>query len=89
MALGAPAVHVAWLVVRRSSLQVGLGMLLGALGALAVSRVTPAVISASRAGEPAVLTLVVALVIVVALLACLVPARRALRVDPIVALKND
>jgi hypothetical protein len=89
VALGAPAVHVAWLVVRRSSLQVGTGLLLGALGALAVSRITPVVVSASRAGEPAFLAIVVALVIVVAVVACLVPARRALRVDPVVALRKD
>jgi putative ABC transport system permease protein len=89
MALGAPALHVAWLVARRSSLQVALGLLMGALGAVAVSRVTPAVVSASRAGEPAFLAAVVAFVIVVAALACLVPARRAVRVDPVVALRND
>ena len=89
VALGAPARHVAWLVARRTSLQIVVGLLLGTMGAVAVSRVTPAVVSVSRAGEPAVLILVVALVITVALLACLVPARRALRVDPIVALKND
>ncbi len=89
MALGAPALHVAWLVARRSSWQVAVGLLLGALGAVAVSRVTPAVVSASRAGDPAFLASVVAFVIVVAALACLVPARRAVRVDPVVALRND
>jgi ABC-type antimicrobial peptide transport system permease subunit len=89
MALGAPASHVAWLVARRSSWQVALGLLLGASGAVAVSRVTPAVVSASRAGEPAFLAAVVVSVIVVAALACLVPARRAVRVDPVVALRND
>ncbi|HZI80977.1 MAG TPA: ABC transporter permease [Vicinamibacterales bacterium] len=89
MALGAPALHVAWLVARRSSWQVAAGLLLGALGAVAVSRVTPAVVSASRAGDPAFLAGVVAFVIVVAAFACLVPARRAVRVDPVVALRND
>jgi hypothetical protein len=89
MALGAPAVHVAWLVVRRTSLQVGSGLLLGALGAVAVSRVTPAVVCASRAGEPAFLAKVVVFVVVVAALACVVPTRRAVRVDPVVALRND
>jgi predicted permease len=89
MALGAPARHVAWLVARRTSVQVIVGLVLGGLGAVAVGRVTPAVVSASRAGDPAVLALVIALVIVSAALACVLPARRAVRVDPIVALRND
>jgi putative ABC transport system permease protein len=89
LALGAPALHVGWLVARRSSVHVAVGLLLGALGAMAVSRVTPAVVSASRAGDPVLLASVVAFVIAVAALACLVPARRAVRVDPIVALRND
>ena len=78
-----------WLVTRRTSLQLAAGLLLGTAGAIGVSRVTPAVVSASRAGEPAFLASVVAFVIVVAALACLVPARRAVRVDPVVALRND
>jgi putative ABC transport system permease protein len=89
MALGAPALHVAWLVARRSSWQVAAGLLLGALGAVAISRLTPAVVSVSRAGEPGFLAAVVVFVTVVAALACLVPARRAVRVDPVVALKKD
>jgi ABC-type antimicrobial peptide transport system permease subunit len=89
LALGAPTRHVAWLVTRRTSVQLAAGLLLGAAGAVGVSKVTPAVVSASRAGEPAFLAMVVALVIVVAAMACLLPARRAVRVDPIVALRND
>jgi predicted permease len=89
VALGAPGSHVAWLVGRQTSLQVGAGLLLGAAGAVAVSRIVPPIISASRAGDPVFLSTIVALVIVVAALACLLPARRAVRVDPIVALKND
>jgi len=89
LALGAPTTHVAWLVTRRTSVQLAAGLLLGAAGAVGVSKVTPAVVSASRAGEPAFLAMVGALVIVVAAMACLLPARRAVRVDPIVALRND
>jgi putative ABC transport system permease protein len=89
VALGAPARHVAWLVARRTSLQVGAGVVLGAIGAVALSRVTPAVVSASRAGDPLFLATVVMFVVAVAALACLLPARRAVRVDPVVALRND
>jgi putative ABC transport system permease protein len=89
VALGARGRHVAWLVGRQTSLQVGAGLLLGAAGTVAVSRILPPIISATRAGEPAFLAGVVALVIAVAALACLLPARRAVRVDPVVALRND
>jgi putative ABC transport system permease protein len=89
VALGAPARHVAWLVARRTSLQVAAGVVLGAIGAVAVSRVTPAVVSSSRAGEPLFLAAVAMFVVAVAALACLLPARRAVRVDPVVALRND
>jgi len=89
VALGAPATHVVWLVARRTSLLVATGLLLGAAGAMGVSRVTPAAVSASRAGDPLFLSTIVALVVAVAALACLLPARRAVRVDPVVALRND
>jgi putative ABC transport system permease protein len=51
LALGAPTRHVAWLVTRRTSVQLAAGLLLGAAGAVGVSKVTPAVVSASRAGD--------------------------------------
>jgi len=89
LALGAPATHVVWLVARRTSLQVATGLLLGAAGAVGVSKITPAVVSASRAGDPLFLSTIVALVVAVAVLACLLPTRRAVRVDPVVALRND
>ncbi len=89
VALGASARHVAWLVARQTSLQVGIGVALGALGAVAVSGVLPSILAASRAGEPLFLAMVVLLVIGVAMAASLVPARRAARVDPIVALRSE
>jgi putative ABC transport system permease protein len=88
-ALGASAGHVVWLVARQTSLQVAVGLALGGVGAVAVSGVVPAFLSASRAGEPGFLALMVLVVITVAAAACLVPARRALSVDPVVALRND
>ena len=89
LALGASAGHVAWLVARRTSALVLIGLALGAFGTVGVSGLLPAILSASRAGEPAFLAVVISLVIVVATLAGLVPARRAVRVDPVVALRND
>jgi len=89
VALGAPATHVAWLAARQTSVQLACGILLGLLGAFALSGVIPAFLSASRAGDPAFLTMVTLLVIAVAALACFVPTRRAVRVDPVVALRNE
>jgi putative ABC transport system permease protein len=88
-ALGASAGHVVWLVARQTSLQVAVGLALGGVGAVAVSGVVPAFLSASRAGEPGFLALMALVVVTVAAAACLVPARRAMSVDPVVALRND
>jgi ABC-type antimicrobial peptide transport system permease subunit len=89
VALGAPAAHVAWLAARQTSLQLAAGIVLGLAGAFALSGVIPAFLSASRAGEPAFLAMVTLLVVAVSALACAVPTRRAMRVDPVVALRND
>jgi putative ABC transport system permease protein len=88
-ALGAPAGHVVWLVARQTSLQMAIGLAIGGAGAVAVSGILPAILSASRAGEPRFLAVMVIVVVAVAAAACLVPARRALSVDPVVALRND
>ena len=89
VALGASTVHVAWLVARQTSLQVLIGVALGTTGAVAVSGLLPAILSASRAGDPAFLVMVILFVIGVAAAACLVPTRRAIKVDPVAALRND
>jgi putative ABC transport system permease protein len=88
-ALGAPARHVVWLVARQTSLQLAIGLALGGAGAIAVSGVVPAFLSASRGGDPGFLLLMALVIVTAAAAACLVPARRALSVDPVVALRND
>ncbi len=89
VALGAPAGHVAWLVARQTSVQVLVGLALGTIGTVAVSGVLPAILSASRAGDPRFLAVMILFVIGVAAAACLLPARRAIKVDPVIALRND
>ena len=65
------------------------GTLLGALGAFALSRFISSRLSGVGGGDPSTYLVVAGLLCGVTLLACYVPARRAARVDPIVALRAD
>jgi putative ABC transport system permease protein len=100
MALGALRRDVMWLVLRRCSLLVLAGVSLGLLGALALTRVLGASLSEVGPGKTPLLfgvkaldpiTFVVApiLLALVALLACCLPARRATKIDPLVALRYE
>jgi hypothetical protein len=89
MAFGASAAHVQWLVARRASPQVLVGLSLGIAGTAAISRLIPAVLTVSQASDPRVLAGVAGGVLAVAAAACLVPARRATRIDPVQALRAD
>ena len=89
MALGAERRDVLKLVLGNGLVLVGIGVLLGLLGALAASRVLNSLLY--RVGTldiPAFSTAIVSLSLV-ALLACWVPARRATRVDPMEALRTE
>jgi len=92
IALGATAGHVGWLVLRRVLTQLGIGLALGLAGTLAFDRTFND--PANRATEvgmvdPSALTVIVLSMSVVAVVACLVPIRRAARVDPLVALRTE
>ena len=100
MALGALQRDVMWLVLRRCSLLVLTGVSLGLLGAFALTRVVGASLSEVGPGKTPLLfgvkaldpiTFIVApiLLVLVALLACCLPARRATKIDPLVALRYE
>jgi putative ABC transport system permease protein len=89
MALGASAGGVVGLVLRRSMLLVGAGTLIGLVGSAAVTRVLGSLLFEVRPTDPAALAAAAGVLIAVALLATYVPARRATRVDPLVALRAD
>jgi putative ABC transport system permease protein len=89
MALGAEARQVSWLILRRGLIQLGIGLTLGLAGAYGLSRVLGSVIVQVTPGDPVTFIAISALMIAVALTACLLPARRATRVDPLVALRPD
>jgi predicted permease len=89
MALGAQAGHVRRLVFGRGMLLTGIGAAVGSIGALAASRALSSVLYDVRPGDPATLFGAVALLVGAAAAACYVPARRASRVDPLIALRTE
>jgi len=67
----------------------GLGVCLGIIGALALTRLIRGMLAGVSANDPLSFALSVALLIAGAALACVLPARRASRVDPVVALRSE
>ncbi len=88
IALGAGARHVWWLATRRASLQLIAGLAIGLAGSFAVLRVLPLQAVRTDGDTSTTLVAVSALLALVALAACLIPARRALAVDPAQTLKE-
>lgn len=89
MALGATARTVQLLVVKQAMMLVLLGLALGVPAALAVTHVLRSQLFGLSAADPITYAGVVLLLAFVALLACWHPARRATKVDPLVALKYE
>ena len=89
MALGARTGQVGWMVLRRGLTQLGLGLAIGIWGALTVGRLFESWLVDTPPADPVTQATVAALLGGVAVVACLVPARRAARLDPIVALRNE
>jgi ABC-type antimicrobial peptide transport system permease subunit len=89
MALGAEPGHVSWLVLRRGLVLVGIGVVLGFAGALGVGRLLENWLIRTTPTDPATLSAVVVVLVAVAVVACLRPARQATRVDPLMALKYE
>ena len=89
MALGAKRADVLRLVVRQGMTMTLIGLALGLVGVIAMSRVLAGMLYGVSPTDPLTFTGVSIVLLLVALLACLIPARRATRVDPIVALKTE
>ncbi len=89
MALGAKRADVLRLVVRQGMTMTLIGLVIGLVGAFVFSRVMVGLLHGVSPTDPLTFTGVSIVLLVVALLACLIPARRATRVDPIVALRTE
>jgi putative ABC transport system permease protein len=89
VALGAQRVDVLQMMLRGALVLVCMGVMLGAAGAFAVTRVLERFLFEVKPSDPATFALVALMLASVALAASCIPARRAMKVDPMVALRYE
>ncbi len=89
MALGAPRGRVLLLIVREGMAVGAIGIGVGIAGALALSRALASLVFDVPVRDPLTYAAVAAALTLVALAACVIPARNASRVDPMVTLRCD
>src|SRR4029450_7104651 len=83
MALGAQPQQVVWLILRRSLLQLAIALPIGIGGAFGVGQLLQSVVVKTNGRNISLVAAIALLMIVVSLAACLWPARRAMRLDPV------
>jgi len=89
MAIGARRSDVLWLVVGQGMLLTFIGVAIGVTGAFVLTRFLSTLLYEVRPTDPATFVVVPLLLAGVALLACYIPAWRAMRVDPMVSLRHE
>jgi predicted permease len=89
MVLGARSGEVIWLFLKRSLVQLTIGLAIGLAAALGMGRLLQSFLVQTSSSDPITLVSIVALLTVVAVAACLGPARRATRLDPLDALRHE
>ena len=89
MALGAQRGEVSWLFLRQALRRIAIGLALGLAGAIAIGGVLQRALVDVRANDPLMLAAVAAFLIAISITAALLPSRRAARLDPIAALRQD
>jgi putative ABC transport system permease protein len=89
MALGANPKDVQKLVVGQGLLLALIGVVAGLIGAYGLTRFMIALLYDTKATDPATFVGTAAILIMIAMAACYIPARRASKVDPMIALRYD
>jgi putative ABC transport system permease protein len=89
MVLGAPPRDVVWLFLRRTVVLVAIGLTIGMSGAFGVGKLLQSILVQSNGREVAVLLSIALLMVIVAVTACVWPARRATRLNPVAALRYE
>jgi ABC-type antimicrobial peptide transport system permease subunit len=88
IALGASSANILRLVAQRGLMMVGIGLIIGILFASVCSRSIESLLYEVRGDDPVTLGVAVLVLCIAGLIACLLPARRAAKVDPIAALRQ-
>jgi putative ABC transport system permease protein len=88
IALGAQQANVFTMLLRSALIMAGAGIVIGGAGALAITRVLTNLLFEVKPNDPQIFVLVALTLATAAVLACYIPARRAMRVDPTVALRH-
>jgi ABC-type antimicrobial peptide transport system permease subunit len=89
MAVGAQRWQVSWLILERGLWQLGIGLTVGAAGTFALARVLRFALLDAAPSGPATFAAIAVVLAAVSGAACLLPARRATRVDPAIALRAE
>ena len=89
MAVGATARDVLRLVFLQGMLPLAIGLTLGLAGSMAVNRVLKSMLVQVSPSDPITLAIASAVLVLSATLGCWIPARRAMRVDPVIALRHE
>ncbi len=89
MAIGGTPRDILKLVLRQGMIPLGIGLAIGLAASLAVNRLLQSMLVQVSPSDPITLVVASAVLILSATLGCWIPARRAMRVDPVVALRNE
>ena len=89
LALGAGARDVVAMIMRQGMLLATIGLALGLAAAYGLTRLLASLLFGVKTTDPITYALVAAVLLIVSLLACYIPARRATRIDPLIALRYE